>query len=78
VVQRTHLLAVLSQIGVAVAVQSESITHSTHLREIGSQTPDMLASAKANDVTLRQLVRLASLVGKGAAAPDERPLVAAV
>ena len=41
-------------------------------------TPDMVASAKASDMTVRQLVTLASLVEKETGTPDERPLVAAV
>jgi UPF0755 protein len=40
--------------------------------------PDMAASAKASDLSMRQLVTLASLVEKETGAPDERPLVAAV
>ena len=41
-------------------------------------TPDMLTAAKAGDLSLRQLVTLASLVEKETGKPDERPLVAAV
>ena len=41
-------------------------------------TADMIASAKGNDLTVRQLVTLASLVEKETATPEERPLVAAV
>jgi UPF0755 protein len=41
-------------------------------------TPGMIASAKASDITVRQLVTLASLVEKETGTPEERPLVAAV
>jgi UPF0755 protein len=41
-------------------------------------TPEMIASAKASGLNVRQLVALASLVEKETGAPAERPLVAAV
>jgi UPF0755 protein len=41
-------------------------------------TPEMIASAKGNGLTVRQLVTLASLVEKETATAEERPLVAAV
>jgi UPF0755 protein len=40
--------------------------------------PEMIESAKANGLTVRQLVTLASLVEKETATAEERPLVAAV
>jgi UPF0755 protein len=44
----------------------------------GALTPDMIESAKANGLSVRQLVTLASLVEKETGTPGERPLVAAV
>lgn len=41
-------------------------------------TPEMRAGAAARDLTIRQLVTLASIVEKETGAADERPLVAAV
>ncbi|HEX8030258.1 MAG TPA: endolytic transglycosylase MltG [Vicinamibacterales bacterium] len=41
-------------------------------------TPAMIASAKANNLSVRQLVTLASLVEKETATAEERPVVAAV
>ena len=41
-------------------------------------TPDVLAGAKAQGLSVRQLVTLASLVEKETASPPERPVVAAV
>jgi UPF0755 protein len=41
-------------------------------------TPQMVASAQASDITVRQLITLASLVEKETGTPEERPLVAAV
>jgi UPF0755 protein len=41
-------------------------------------TPDLIASAKAGDFTVRQLVTLAALVEKETGTPEERPIVAAV
>jgi UPF0755 protein len=41
-------------------------------------TPAMIASAKANDFTVRELVTLAALVEKETGTPEERPIVAAV
>ncbi|MEY4094289.1 MAG: hypothetical protein RLZZ53_1488 [Acidobacteriota bacterium] len=41
-------------------------------------TPEMLSSAKAGGLTVRQFVALASLVEKETGTPEERPIVAAV
>ncbi len=41
-------------------------------------TPDLIADARANGLSLFQVVTLASIVEREAASPEERPLIAAV
>jgi UPF0755 protein len=67
--------------------ETYSLPRSTPAAEVVAQmvkgfrnalTPETIAAAKAGDLTVRQLVTLASLVEKETGTPAERPLVGAV